>query len=109
VCLSVCLQYAFMDMASFEETRVPGDDSWVKYLKEGMDVQLVLWNGRVLSVDLPNTVELEVVETDPGVKGNTASGDAPMKSIACTLSCLACRIGHLVPSWQPLIGSSFQS
>jgi hypothetical protein len=43
-------------------------------MKEGMEVSLLKWNGRVISVDVPNTVELEVVETDPGVKGNTASG-----------------------------------
>ena len=39
-----------------------------------VQVSLLKWNGRVISVDVPNTVELEVVQTDPGVKGNTASG-----------------------------------
>ena len=63
-----------MDMATYEETRVPRDDDWAKYMKEGMEVSLLKWNGRVISVDVPNTVELEVVQTDPGVKGNTASG-----------------------------------
>jgi hypothetical protein len=63
-----------MDMSSYEETRVPRDEDWAKYLKEGMDVGVLLWNGKVISVELPNTVELEVVETDPGVRGNTASG-----------------------------------
>ncbi|KAI8103866.1 hypothetical protein M9434_002135 [Picochlorum sp. BPE23] len=66
--------YVFMDMTTYEETRIPEDESWSKYLKEGMDVQVLTWNGKVISVDLPNTVELEVVETDPGVKGNTAQG-----------------------------------
>ena len=66
--------YVFMDMTTYEETRVPKDESWAKYLKEGMDVSILVWNGNVISVDLPNTVELEVVETDPGVKGNTAQG-----------------------------------
>ena len=32
------------------------------------------WNGKVISVDPPTTVELEVTSTDPGVKGNTVSG-----------------------------------
>jgi Elongation factor P, C-terminal/Elongation factor P (EF-P) OB domain len=59
---------------TYEETRVKRDDSWAKYLKEGTDVQLVTWNGKVISVDPPTTVELEVVDTDPGVKGNTVSG-----------------------------------
>ena len=67
-------EYVFMDMESYEETRVKVDDSWGKYLKEGMDVSVLLWNGKVISVDIPNAVELEVVATDPGVKGNTAQG-----------------------------------
>ena len=49
-------------------------NSWAKYLKEGTEVQLVTWNGKVISVDPPTTVELEVASTDPGVKGNTVSG-----------------------------------
>ena len=43
-------------------------------------VSLLKWNGRVISVDVPNTVELQVVQTDPGVKGNTASG-APFRPV----------------------------
>lgn len=66
--------YVFMDMTSYEEVRIEEDSEWSKYLKEGMVVQVMEWNGKVISVDLPNTVELEVVETDPGVKGNTAQG-----------------------------------
>lgn len=63
-----------MDMSSYEETRVKKDDAWAKYLKEGMEVGIVSWNGKVISVEMPNTVELVVTETDPGVKGNTAQG-----------------------------------
>ena len=33
-----CAQYVFMDMATYEETRVPKDDDWAKYMKEGMEV-----------------------------------------------------------------------
>jgi hypothetical protein len=36
-----------MDMTSYEETRVPRDEDWAKYLKEGMDVGVLLWNGKV--------------------------------------------------------------
>ena len=60
--------------STYEETRVKKVDAWARYLKEGADVQLVTWNGKVIAVDPPNTVELEVVDTDPGVKGNTVSG-----------------------------------
>ena len=45
-----------------------------KYLKEGMEVNVVSWNGKVLEVELPISVTLKVTETDPGVKVDTASG-----------------------------------
>lgn len=66
--------YVFMDLVSYEETRLPRDDSWAQFLKEGAEAQLVRWNDRVISVDLAKSVDLAVVETDPGVKGNTAQG-----------------------------------
>ncbi len=68
--------FVFMDMASYEETRLSatqiGDGR--KYLKEGMEVSVVSWNGAPLEVELPNSVVLEVTQTDPGVKGDTATG-----------------------------------
>ena len=46
----------------------------MKYLKEGMEVNVVRWGEQVLEVELPNSVVLEVTQTDPGVKGDTATG-----------------------------------
>ena len=68
--------YVFMNMSSFEETRLTSDQigQSFKYLKEGMEVNVVSWNGKVLEVELPISVTLKVTETDPGVKGDTASG-----------------------------------
>jgi len=68
--------YVFMNMTSFEETRLTSDQigQSSKYLKEGMEVTVVFWNGKVLEVELPISVSLKVKETDPGVKGDTASG-----------------------------------
>ena len=68
-------QFVFMDNSSYEEVRIQRDDEWAKYLKEGAEVQLSSWNGKVIAVDVPNTLDLLVTETDPGVKGNTASGE----------------------------------
>ncbi|MEG3879036.1 elongation factor P [Microcoleus sp. herbarium7] len=69
-------QFVFMDMETYEESTLSttqiGDR--VKYLSEGMEVNVVTWGERVLEVELPNTVVLEVIETDPGVKGDTATG-----------------------------------
>ncbi|MEB3884602.1 elongation factor P [Lyngbya sp. CCY1209] len=69
-------QFVFMDMETFEENRLNPDQigNGVKYLKEGMEVNVITWNGQVLEVELPNSVTLEVTETDPGVKGDTATG-----------------------------------
>jgi len=68
--------FVFMDMTSFEEMRLTAQQigGQRKYLKEGMDVTILSWNGKPLEVELPNTVVLEVARTDPGVKGDTAGG-----------------------------------
>lgn len=69
-------QFVFMEMETYEEVRLSpqqiGDG--VKYLKDGMEVNVVRWNEQILEVELPNSVTLEVTETDPGVKGDTATG-----------------------------------
>jgi elongation factor P len=69
-------EYVFMNMETYDENRLSADQigDGVKYLKEEMEVSVVTWNGKVLEVELPNSVTLEVIETDPGVKGDTAQG-----------------------------------
>ena len=68
--------YVMMDLETYEQLPVPesqiGDGK--KYLKENMNVQILLHDGKIIGVDLPNFVELEVVETPPAEKGNTAQG-----------------------------------
>ncbi len=68
--------YVFMDMATYEETRLTAQQIGEsrKYLKEGMEVNVVTWNDKPLEVELPNSVVLEIKETDPGLKGDTATG-----------------------------------
>ena len=69
--------YYFMDQNSFEmiplSDEVIGEDQ-LKYLKENMACEGLLHEGTVLSVELPFFVELEISETDPGVRGDTAQG-----------------------------------
>ncbi len=69
-------QYVFMDMETYDEAQLSAEQIGpeVKYLKEEMEVTVLRWNGQVLEVDLPNSVVLKVTETDPGVKGDTATG-----------------------------------
>ena len=68
--------YVFMDMSNYEETRLTSEQIGPsrKYLKEGMEVSVISWKGNPLEVELPNSVVLEIKETDPGVKGDTATG-----------------------------------
>lgn len=67
---------AFMDTANYEQITIPkaslGEPG--QFLKENMDCQVVFWNGRPITVDMPNHVNLKVVETAPGFRGDTATG-----------------------------------
>ncbi len=69
-------QFVFMDMETYEEVRLSPDQigDRVKYLTESMEVNVITWKSQVLEVELPNSVVLEVTQTDPGVKGDTATG-----------------------------------
>ena len=68
--------YHFMDRHSYEQIALTaaevGDDA--RFLLENAELTILLFNGRPVSLSLPNFVVLDVVETDPGVKGDTATG-----------------------------------
>lgn len=65
----------FMDPKDFSQTEIAleilGDD--IKYVKEGESVDVLFWDEKALSIALPPNVVMKVAETDPGVKGNSAS------------------------------------
>ena len=69
--------YYFMDQQTYDmiplSEKVIGEDQLV-YLKEGMECEGLVHNDRIISVELPYFVELKIVETDPGVRGDTATG-----------------------------------
>jgi elongation factor P len=69
-------QHVFMDMESYEQVELPATsiEYELKFLKENMEVSIMMYQGETLGVELPNTVVLEVTETEPGIKGDTASG-----------------------------------
>ncbi|MBE9188965.1 MULTISPECIES: elongation factor P [Gloeocapsopsis] len=69
-------EFVFMDMETYEESRLSANQigDRVKYIKDGMEVNVVRWGDQVLEVELPNSVTLEIVQTDPGVRGDTATG-----------------------------------
>ncbi|MCJ7839345.1 elongation factor P [Lederbergia sp. NSJ-179] len=68
--------HVFMDNETYEQIELAEAqiEYELQFLKENMEVHIIMYQGETLGVDLPNTVELEVVETEPGIKGDTASG-----------------------------------
>jgi elongation factor P len=67
--------FHFMDTNSYDQIALKPDEigDAAGYLKDGMeDIRSVVFNGKVISIDLPNTVILRVVETAPSIKGGTA-------------------------------------
>lgn len=70
-------KYTMMDAVSYEQIELDAEQigSTVEFLKEGLEGIIVLrYEGRVIGVEMPNTVELAVVETAPDERGDTSSG-----------------------------------
>jgi elongation factor P len=69
------LNLVFMDTKSYEQVEVPSKilGESVQYLREGEPVDILFWDEKPLSVELPPNVTLAVSECDPGVKGNSAT------------------------------------
>jgi len=68
--------FNFMDQDSYETIELSKDHvgETSLYLQEGIMVTVLYYKGRPISIDLPNFVVLPVVETEPGIKGSTATG-----------------------------------
>jgi len=68
--------FVFMDPNSGAQMFVPGDkmEEEQKWLADGMTVEVTLLEGQAIGVELPAHVELEITQSDPGIKGDTASG-----------------------------------
>lgn len=68
--------YTFMDTQNYEQIALTKEqlDEAIKFLKENMNIDIMFYQGEPMGVELPNTVILKVIETEPGVKGDTATG-----------------------------------
>jgi len=69
-------EYYFMDTETFEQMALQSEQlgNDVKYLKENMNIGVVIYQEQVMGIELPVSVGLIVTETEPGIKGDTASG-----------------------------------
>jgi len=68
--------YHFMDEENFEQTSLDSNQlgDAINYLKEGMSLQISSYKGELMGVEMPITIELEVTGSEPGFKGDTATG-----------------------------------
>lgn len=67
--------FVFMDKQSYEQIHVSAeivDDAW-QWMKDNLDVQVTFYNDRPISVTPPNFVELKIIQSEPGVRGDTAN------------------------------------
>ena len=75
--------YYFMDQESYEQMPLSAAQlaDTLDYLKEGFTVEVSSYKGEVVGIEMPITVELEVTETDPGFKGDTATGGTKLAKL----------------------------
>jgi len=78
--------YNFMNMQDFEQFSLPQNRIGREggFLKEGMEVDVLEWNGKAINISPPIKVELEVTQTEPAVRGNTAQGSVTKPAILAT-------------------------
>jgi len=69
-------EHTFMDNETYDQITLSSSQiEWeLNFLVENMMVKIMTYEGEILGVSLPNSVELKVVESEPGIKGNTAQG-----------------------------------
>ena len=76
-------EYVFMDNESFDQLTLSEEQlgPQVKFLQDNLEVMVISYDERILGVELPDTIEARVVQTDPGLKGDTASGGSKPATI----------------------------
>ena len=67
--------YSFMNMETYEQVELNKKqiENEVKYLKEGLEVILIFFEGEMLGIELPEKIDFVITKTEPGIKGNTAT------------------------------------
>ncbi|MDD5595854.1 MAG: elongation factor P, partial [Candidatus Omnitrophica bacterium] len=74
--------YHFMDQDTYEEISISKEaiGEEIKFLKDNLEIQAYFFKNEPLNINLPNFIEFEIMDTEPGIKGDTAkSGTKPAK------------------------------
>ncbi len=68
--------YIFMDNENFEQLSITAEQigDGIKWLLENMNLQVLFFQDNIIGIELPNFVEMTIIDTEPGVKGDTATG-----------------------------------
>jgi len=68
--------HAFMDTNTYEQIELQASqiENELNYIIENSFVDIIMYQGEVIGIDIPNNVDLTVTETEPGIKGDTVSG-----------------------------------
>jgi elongation factor P len=95
--------YTFMNGENFEQVTVPKEvvGAYAPYLQENMTVHLSLYNGIPIAIELPQRVTLEVVETEPTMRGQTASSSYKPAILSNGVRTLV--PGHIVPGTRIIV------
>lgn len=75
--------YTFMDNETYDQSELSKEQlgDALNYLKENMDINLQTYKGKIMGISLPNSVNLEVAECEPSIKGDTATGATKMATL----------------------------
>ncbi|MHB1125368.1 MAG: elongation factor P [Bacillota bacterium] len=75
--------FVFMDTDNYEQVTLTREnlEDGAKYLKDNMTISVLMYKEKTIGIELPNSVELKVVETEPGIKGDTASGGSKTATV----------------------------
>ena len=70
--------YSFMNMNTYEQVEIDKSQisNEVKFLKEGLEVILYIYENEMLGIELPEKIDFKIIQTEPAVKGNTATNAA---------------------------------
>lgn len=70
--------YSFMNMNTYEQVEIDRSQisNEVKFLKEGLEVILYFYENEMLGIELPEKIDFKIIQTEPAVKGNTATNAA---------------------------------
>ena len=68
--------YCFMDVETYDQTNLTKEQlgNALNFIKEEMEITVLFFKGEIIGVEIPNSVELKGVETEPGIRGDTATG-----------------------------------